>query len=802
MIKMDVGSFQNVITIPDDDDSDNDSIIVVGQNRMRSHRLAESSGSETDIDEVEPENADSDSETDLFVSSSDETDIDEETQIHENMVTNAASGFVRPSIIQVQPVLPTWSQPVTVPVQSSSMGQNMVTNAATSFIRPNVIQVHPALSSWSQPVTAPVQSSSMGQSTSVGHHTMVLSQQIPNLSATGQTSSNAIQSTSSSIGQTGELRNPGILYVDMSDSQSSNESQGMFVNIPTVHNQPVHNLPGHNTPVDISQTLNADPIMSAQFMVNQHRVEVTEMPMEVENVSAAGSTSVNDSLLDFTAKKEKKKESKKESEDSSDDEGQCCIICYEPWANSGLHRVASLKCGHVFGQSCIEKWLRGNCGKCPQCNAKAKKADIRVLYVKALKVLDTAERDRALRDLDSEKTMRRTAEIKTEQFRLKYQMALEEIKSLKMKMKALESGTLVNQRRNAGHCSTATVSSVPEIVGKYVLQKTIQVSANGKCRVMTYDCTYNALLVSLPSPQPLFPGFGVKKISAIDASCAYISIHKNFIRDLCCNSRQDGLLLTAGADKTMKITSLSSFNTVQMFKSDLHFWACAWNTNDVNYIYGGLQNGSVLVYDTRQPNTEVQVLTNENYSTPMVSLIYVPHGEQSSTSGLLMNTLETNGFWEKKEGAEWFCHNLDMDRKCTGMSFEHNTHHLLASYRAHDEVRNTRRVMYNFQCQTVGATDTKLVRCTPVETFYGGSTMKQLTRSRLFRSPVGPDKLFACGGDEASGSAHVWDASSGKLLQKLQVNANVLDVCPFEYNNTSFLATLTEKDLKIFNWQK
>ena len=30
-------------------------------------------------------------------------------------------------------------------------------------------------------------------------------------------------------------------------------------------------------------------------------------------------------------------------------QGQSCSICFEPWTNSGSHRIASLKCGHLFG---------------------------------------------------------------------------------------------------------------------------------------------------------------------------------------------------------------------------------------------------------------------------------------------------------------------------------------------------------------------------------------------------------------------------------------------------------------------
>ena len=48
--------------------------------------------------------------------------------------------------------------------------------------------------------------------------------------------------------------------------------------------------------------------------------------------------------------------------------------------------------------SCIEKWLKGQgAGKCPQCNAKAKRGDIRVIYSKTVSVVDTTDRDRALK---------------------------------------------------------------------------------------------------------------------------------------------------------------------------------------------------------------------------------------------------------------------------------------------------------------------------------------------------------------------------------------------------------------------
>ena len=43
---------------------------------------------------------------------------------------------------------------------------------------------------------------------------------------------------------------------------------------------------------------------------------------------------------------------------ASTDEGSDCPICFEPWTNVGPHRVSCLACGHLFGKSCIDTWLK------------------------------------------------------------------------------------------------------------------------------------------------------------------------------------------------------------------------------------------------------------------------------------------------------------------------------------------------------------------------------------------------------------------------------------------------------------
>lgn len=40
---------------------------------------------------------------------------------------------------------------------------------------------------------------------------------------------------------------------------------------------------------------------------------------------------------------------------NDDDDGATCSICLDTWEYKGDHRLVSLKCGHLFGDSCIKR---------------------------------------------------------------------------------------------------------------------------------------------------------------------------------------------------------------------------------------------------------------------------------------------------------------------------------------------------------------------------------------------------------------------------------------------------------------
>ena len=78
--------------------------------------------------------------------------------------------------------------------------------------------------------------------------------------------------------------------------------------------------------------------------------------------------------------------------------------------------------------------------------------------------------------------------------------------------------------------------------------------------------------------------------------------------------------------------SRSSLSSVpHSYETSSPAWACAWNADDPNYIYAGLQNGVVNVYDARNTAGHVTCLQQPGGGrVPITSLSYVPLCRASS----------------------------------------------------------------------------------------------------------------------------------------------------------------------------
>ncbi|KAL0095829.1 hypothetical protein F4703DRAFT_1089684 [Phycomyces blakesleeanus] len=113
--------------------------------------------------------------------------------------------------------------------------------------------------------------------------------------------------------------------------------------------------------------------------INQHSIQ-PESSNSTSNVDDKISSSKNTTL------------------EEDDDESMACAICSENWTGQGSHCLASLECGHLFGQSCIFQWivsqrLRRGDGKstCPICMNPFRKSSVRVIRPTRIAVHDETD---------------------------------------------------------------------------------------------------------------------------------------------------------------------------------------------------------------------------------------------------------------------------------------------------------------------------------------------------------------------------------------------------------------------------
>ncbi|KAG8562419.1 hypothetical protein GDO81_015669 [Engystomops pustulosus] len=496
---------------------------------------------------------------------------------------------------------------------------------------------------------------------------------------------------------------------------------------------------------------------------------------------------------------------------AEEDEGDTCAICFESWTNAGQHRLSALRCGHLFGFTCIDRWLKGGAAKCPQCNKKAKRSDIVVLYARTLKALDTSEQERMKSSLEQEQSLRRKAELESAQCRLQVQVLTDECGKLRkqvqeLKMLIAQHGSGSSQLSSSSRVGIS--SNLPSSQGqhKYNFEKAILINQGGNCRVMAYCERLGCLVVSQPSSHTtLVPGCGIKKLSAANMkSSQYVPMHSKQIRGLAFSNRSDGLLLSAALDNTVKLTSLLTNTVVQTYNTGRPVWSCSWCSDDNNYVYAGLINGSVLVYDLRDTSQYVKELVPLGSRCPVVSLSYVPRAasEVFPCGGILAGTLEGACFWEMSD-SQYKPHLLPLEPGgCTDIQTESSTRHCLVTYRPGKTHNYLRCVMMELTSSRLTDSENEYsCSCYPVQTFNAGPTCKLLTKNAIFQSPDRDGSILVCAGDEASNSAMLWHSGSGSLIQKLQSDQPVLDICPMEVNQSSLLATLTEKMVKIYRWE-
>uniref|UniRef100_J3N4L6 RING-type E3 ubiquitin transferase n=1 Tax=Oryza brachyantha TaxID=4533 RepID=J3N4L6_ORYBR len=285
-------------------------------------------------------------------------------------------------------------------------------------------------------------------------------------------------------------------------------------------------------------------------------------------------------------------------------ESQClpgCPICMSAWTADGVHRVSCIPCGHVYGRSCLERWLL-QCGKktatCPQCGRKFQQKHIINLYVPEIyvpnndlekQVLSLREKNESLEKQNQELV----EEIKEHKRQIMLQQHFINESSLKRQRMADQSpyGTT-----DGDSVASLTVDDDHYNPSKFILQNELFLDG---ARVMGIDASNQIIFASGRAP-----GNGAEHVllkinmSRQGLQKIHLPPDTKAIRDICI--LPEGHAVFASLGKKLSLLRYI-FEYVQvLFFIVAPGWSCTGDQNNSNHIYAGLQNGMLLTFDIRQ----------------------------------------------------------------------------------------------------------------------------------------------------------------------------------------------------------
>ncbi|CAO3569481.1 unnamed protein product [Mortierella alpina] len=352
-------------------------------------------------------------------------------------------------------------------------------------------------------------------------------------------------------------------------------------------------------------------------------------------------------------------------------EESTCSICFEPWTNSGIHRLVSIKCGHLFGENCILKWIaqhsREGVVKCPECNHPAKRKDVRRIWSKSVVVLDTVEKEEAYSRVKKEQELRMRCEMDLAQSRMAYEMLKVEMTKLQRKC---DRQRALKRRYRSEVQRLKLTNPETDIVKKFAYHPLRTISVSTTSTGMAHYLSYRPDEEMLVCSRQINTRHGIAKVSMRDYSNNlndFIPIHTQAIRDVQCYNidpfANKSLVLTASMDKTLKISSTASQQVVLTYDLQAPVWSCCWSRTNPFTVYcsvKGKQTG-ILTLDLRNTKAPVAAFSQPSligYS-PIHSMSHIGPSQSQAREAILCGNLE---------GA--FIYNFDSDLPSGSLSQE------------------------------------------------------------------------------------------------------------------------------------
>ncbi|XP_038882130.1 E3 ubiquitin-protein ligase RFWD3 isoform X2 [Benincasa hispida] len=371
--------------------------------------------------------------------------------------------------------------------------------------------------------------------------------------------------------------------------------------------------------------------------VEEHAGEEIDYVTEIVQSPRASQTGPSESAqarVSFWVEEEVDKRRRTEGGEATSSQNECnndftCSICMEPWTNYGDHHICCLPCGHLYGMYCINRWLRQhkNAGKCPQCNRKCSTKDVRKLFAPRIAAADGESQKRiqsleatcaSLEKKDADWSKKEVEWKKREtDLQLKRTNYLEHLLEDSQRKPVLANldctfhGKSVSEH-NFGLRFSGQVASC-----SFILKKELLVDG---ARLIDVDASNQVVLVARRQS-----GFGgthvltkISLMSPYEREDIRIPFCTNAVRDLHISPAGRNLVLFSSLGKKLAILSMESNHIILDYDLPDAAWSCSWDQNSSHYIYAGLKNGSLVMFDMRQtvgPLKTLQGLTNNPIHT-------------------------------------------------------------------------------------------------------------------------------------------------------------------------------------------
>lgn len=497
---------------------------------------------------------------------------------------------------------------------------------------------------------------------------------------------------------------------------------------------------------------------------NQSRSMQSEpVPINEESNSAASFADVRKEDEEPPAKV-RKLSSPKQVADEGD--GETCPICLDSWGNSGEHRLVSLKCGHLFGAHCVERWLKAQNSKdrsCPTCKCKANLKDIRFIYARKLVAADTSQITALQKQIDLLQAEKTRTELELQNSRIAHRTCV-------LQLEVLRNTLMKNQ---------VSKEQQPKRMWRFALEKNLEISKDGGCRVLTYNCRTYELYVSQKSTNNLFHGFGIRKVSSIDYKLGqFVLLHSKPIRDITYSQPRD-LLLSVGLDSTARIVERGIPNT--SIQCGVPLWSCSWDYLRSNEFYVGGVGGVIHQYDVRNSSSYIQRLNAPGDMSPVVSLC-------STEYGLLSCQLNSCWLWVGNN-RQWEPRALPVDGPFMSLCYDNESHRALLSSRGSSNERSRLTL-----CKLKTNVSSGETLFDIEQTFPGSARSTLMSRSTWVKTS---GASWVASHSESESSLYLHGLDGGRTIS-LPAAEPALDVCCAQRTGDTILAALSESRLRLY----